>query len=59
MTRAEVAALADAIAAVLAKIESGELAATPPMRHRLEGALVALRAVLGDASDALHDLLGE
>ena len=59
MTRGDVEALADAIAALLAKVESGELAATTPMRHRLEGALVALRAVLGDASDALRDLLGE
>lgn len=59
MTRAETEALAASLAALLAKIDAGELTATPSLRYRLEGALVALRAVLGDASDALRDLLGE
>jgi len=49
--------MADSIATIIAQIESGELTATTSVRYRLEGALVALRAVLGEASDALGDLL--
>ncbi len=56
MRRAEIEQLAEGIAALLSKIEGGEMVATPAMRYRLEGALVALRAVLGDASDALEIL---
>jgi hypothetical protein len=57
LTRAQVEELAETVAALLAKLDEGELSATPSLRYRLEGALVALRAVLGDAGEALRDLL--
>ncbi|WP_298207453.1 hypothetical protein [Ferrimicrobium sp.] len=56
MKRSEVEKLAESVGAVLGAIESGELTSTPSMRYRLEGALVALHAVLGDAADALEIL---
>jgi hypothetical protein len=42
LTRAHVEELAETIAALLAKLDEGKLSATPSMRCRLDGALVAL-----------------
>ncbi|MGH7691658.1 MAG: hypothetical protein ACREOA_03000 [Candidatus Dormibacteria bacterium] len=47
LRRAEVEALADDAQSWLPLIEGGELDASPAMVRHLEGALVALRAVLG------------
>lgn len=47
---ADVEALAEQTAALLQRIAGGELTASTAMRYRLEGALVALEAVLGRPS---------
>jgi len=56
---AETEALAASIAAMLERIERGELVASTATRHRLEGALVALQAVLRRTDDALETLVRE
>jgi hypothetical protein len=58
LTVAETEALATSIVAMLARIERGELVASTATRHRLEGALVALQAVLRRTDDALDRLTG-
>jgi hypothetical protein len=50
LSRAEVRALADDLRAMLARIEAGDLDATPGMRHRIEGALAVLEVVQGRAT---------
>lgn len=57
LTRSQVEQLAESTRALLDRIRSGELAARPETIHRLEGALVALQAVLGAPDDALRELL--
>jgi hypothetical protein len=56
LTRAEVASLADTIGRFLVAIRGNELDASLAMTYRLEGALVALEAVLGEAGEALRVL---
>jgi hypothetical protein len=47
LTTVQIETLIDSVTSVLAAIESDELSLSVAMRHRLEGALVALEAVLG------------
>ena len=49
--------LAETVRRLLASVERGELAASGATRNRLEGALAALEAVLGEPSTLL-DALG-
>lgn len=56
LTRIETAALADSLRRTLGLIYANELAANPRTTHRLEGALIALEAVLGERSNPLEDL---
>ena len=44
---AAVSVLADHLRGLLAEVDAGHLAATPAERARIEGAIVALDAVLG------------
>lgn len=57
LTRSQVDQLAESTRAFLDRIRSGELAARPETIHRLEGALVALQAVLRAPTDPLRALL--
>jgi hypothetical protein len=60
LPRASIAELADDLAALLARIAAGELVASATTIARMEGALVALRAVAGGpVEDLLAGLLGE
>ena len=56
LNRAEVAALADDLRRMLAKIEAGDLDATTAMRHRVEGALAVLEVVQGRSARLSFDL---
>ena len=56
MTKAQRLALADTLEQMLASIAAGELAGSMALRHRLEGALVALWAVDGDDVDVVERL---
>jgi hypothetical protein len=56
MKRAEIEALADSLRHLLAAISAGELSASGATRHRLEGALAAVEAVLGEGSSLLPRL---
>lgn len=47
LTRAEVAALAADLRAILERIEAGDLDATTAMRYRLEGAIAVLDVIQG------------
>ena len=44
---------------LLAAIDEGEMTASTASRHRIEGAVVALGAVLGDLDDLRERLLGD
>lgn len=48
LTRSEISALAQDLKAMLVAIESGELAASAALRHRIEGAITALDTALGN-----------
>ena len=56
LTRSETAALADSLRRTLGLIYANELSAKPRTTHRLEGALIALEAVLGARSNPLEEL---
>jgi hypothetical protein len=56
LTRDETAALASSVRSLLAMVERDELDATAAMTYRLEGALAALEAVLGERSSLLENL---
>jgi len=56
LSRAEAAELARSLSLVLERIQAGELTAPVGTVYRLEGAVVALRRVLGERPD---DLLEE
>lgn len=47
LSRAETAALAEDLRAILADLEAGELKGSAATRHRIEGALAALQVALG------------
>lgn len=51
--------LADRLAALLAAIDSGELTASAATRYRLEGAVVALDVLNGEAPADILDRLGD
>jgi hypothetical protein len=52
----DVERLAETIRRLLASVERGELAASGTTRNRLEGALAALEAVLGEPSTLVDEL---
>jgi hypothetical protein len=56
MDRTDLEVLAQNLRRLLLAIETGEMSATAATRHRLEGALAALEAVLGDPSTLLERL---
>jgi hypothetical protein len=56
LTRLQVEELTRSVELVLRRIQSRELTARPEMIYRLEGALVALRAVLGSSEDLIGEL---
>ena len=47
LTKREIESLADQLLALIDQIDSGDLRATPGMRHRIEGALIGLDIALG------------
>ena len=56
LTRKQITALATELRTMLDKIEAGDLDATISMRHRIQGAVTALDAVLGRSSRISFDL---
>jgi hypothetical protein len=52
----EIRKLADDFAILLGRIQNDELVASAAMTYRIEGALTALRAVLGESSSLFADL---
>jgi len=57
LTRAQVLALRDQLLAFRERIVDGQLTASTGTLNRLDGAIVALGAVLGESTDALTELL--
>jgi hypothetical protein len=55
LTNEEIRKLAEALAGLLNRIRTGELVASTAMSYRLEGALTALQAVLGESSSLVDD----
>jgi hypothetical protein len=53
LTRGEIGELADRLRGLIAMVDNGEMTASTAMRYRLEGAAVALEAVLGQDSSLL------
>jgi hypothetical protein len=47
LTRGEISELADRLRGLIAMVDNGEMSASTAMRYRLQGAVVALEAVLG------------
>jgi len=47
LTRGEIAELADRLWVLINMIDAGEMSATTAMTYRIQGAVVALEAVLG------------
>jgi hypothetical protein len=56
LTRVEIDSLVEELTRLLEEIGSGELEASSAMKHRIEGAIVALRVALGLLSRAELDL---
>ena len=56
LSRRELAELADRLRGLLDMIEAGEMSATTAMTYRLEGAVVAVDAVLGRDASLLDSL---
>jgi hypothetical protein len=56
LTRSQVAALAADLAAMLERIESGDLVATAAMRYRIEGAVAVLDTIQGRATSLAFDV---
>ena len=56
LTRKQITALAAELRTMLDKIEAGDLDATISMRHRIQGAVIALDVVLGRSSRISFDL---
>lgn len=52
-----VAELRDQLSALLSEIEAGRLDASPTLRARVEGAVIALDAVVDGRADAVLDRL--
>lgn len=50
--------LCDSLVALLAAIEAGEMTASTAMRHRIEGAIVALEALQDGQPEAILERLG-
>jgi DNA invertase Pin-like site-specific DNA recombinase len=55
LTKREIESLADQLLALLDQIDSGDLRATPGMRHRIEGALIGLDIALGRSLEETLD----
>jgi len=47
LTKREIESLTDQLLALIDQIDSGDLRATPGMRHRMEGALIGLDISMG------------
>jgi hypothetical protein len=58
LTRGEIAELADRLWGLINMIDAGEMGATTGMAYRLQGAVVALEAVLGH-DPSLSDLFDD
>lgn len=56
LTRGEIAELTNRLQGLLAMVDEDELSTTTAMRYRLQGAVVALEAVLGRAPSLLASL---
>lgn len=50
LTRSEIVGLSEGLRTLLASVEGGDLDASAALRHRIEGAITALDAVLGSRS---------
>ena len=59
LKQAEVVALAEQLRSTLARVRSGELTASTAFEHRLEGAVTALDAVLGNPTSLLEGVSNE
>lgn len=57
LTRSELSQLADSLATVLAAVRAGDLGASTAMTYPIEGAVVALKGVLGGSTDQLLERL--
>lgn len=59
LTKREIESLTDQLLALIEQIDSGDLRATPAMRHRIEGALIGLDIALGRSlEDTLESFQG-
>lgn len=59
LTKREIESLTDQLLALIEQIDSGDLRATPAMRHRIEGALIGLEIALGRSlEDTLESFQG-
>ena len=56
LKRAEIKDLSISVRRVIDALDAGQLSASGATRHRLEGAVAALEAVLGDRSSLLESL---
>jgi hypothetical protein len=59
LSREQIADLASQFTVLLEKVDSGELVASTSTRYRLEGAEIALRAVLGEMENLRSRLFGD
>lgn len=57
LSRSDIASLAESLAKLLAFVRSGEMDASVAMTYRIEGAVVALQAVLGADREAILERL--
>jgi hypothetical protein len=55
LTKREIESLTDQLLALIDQIDSGDLRATPGMRHRMEGALIGLDISLGRSLEETLD----
>jgi hypothetical protein len=55
LTKKEIESLTDQLLALVDQIDSGDLRATPGMRHRIEGALIGLDIALGRSLEETLD----
>jgi hypothetical protein len=55
LTRGEIRELADRLRDLIATVDNGEMSATTAMRYRLQGAVMALEAVLGGTGGWVSD----
>jgi len=56
LTRTEITELADRLRGLIAMVDNGDMSASTAMSYRMQGAVVALDAVLGRNSSQLSSL---